>query len=304
MKALVLGGNGFIGSHVVDQLLSEGHSVRVFDRAPERFRKPLPNVDYRLASFDDVAVLMEALEGIDVVFHLISTTVPSTSNKDPVYDIASNLMGTVKLLDLIRDSSVSRIVYLSSGGTVYGVPEFSPILESHPLRPICSYGVVKVAIENYFQMYHHLYGIDYVALRASNPYGERQGHTGVQGVIGTFMGKVLSGEAIEIWGDGSVIRDFIHVDDLANLCVCAGKSSALGIFNAGSGNGNSVNEIVSTLSSVSGVEITPSYRSGRSYDVPQIVLDISKAKEEFSWNPIVELEEGIRRAWHWMEIQN
>lgn len=304
MKALVLGGNGFIGSHVVDHLLAAGHDVRVFDRAPEQYRKPLSNVDYRLSTFDDIPALAEALEGVDVVYHLISTTVPSTSNRDPVYDIESNLVATVKLLNQIRDSEVSRVVYLSSGGTVYGIPEFSPIPENHPLRPICSYGVVKVAIENYIQMYHHLYAIDYVVLRASNPYGERQGHTGVQGVIGTFIGKVLSGAQIEVWGDGNVVRDFIHVNDLARLSVYAGESSVLGEFNAGSGKGNSIKDIVSTLASVSGKEIKPGYCPRRSYDVPQIVLDVSKAKREFSWNPTIGLEEGMWKTWHWMSEQN
>ncbi len=300
MKALVLGGNGFIGSHVVDKLLAEGHAVRVFDRSPERFRALLPSVDYRLATFDDVPALAEALEGIDVVFHLISTTVPSTSNKDLVYDIESNLVGTIRLLELMRDSNSCRIVFLSSGGTVYGIPECSPIPESHPLRPICSYGVVKIAIENYLQMYQHLYGIEYVVLRASNPYGERQGHHGVQGVIGTFMCKTLAGERVEIWGDGSVVRDFIYVSDLAGFCVCAGDSNVIGTFNVGSGKGHSINDIVATLSSVSGKEIKPIYRSERSYDIPCVVLDITKVKEYFPGKLCTDLLEGIEKTWVWI----
>jgi UDP-glucose 4-epimerase len=304
VRALVLGGNGFIGSHVVDQLLADGDSVRVFDRGPEHFRPPTPGVDYRLSSFDDIPALAEALEGIDIVYHLISTTVPSTSNKNPVYDIESNLVSTIRLLDLMRDSNTSRIVYLSSGGTVYGIPELSPIPESHSLRPICSYGVVKVSIENYLQMYHHLYDIEYVVLRASNPYGNRQGHIGVQGVIGTFMGKVITGEQIEIWGDGSVVRDFIHVDDLAKLCVRVKDSSVSGMFNAGSGKGYSIREIVATLSTVSQIEIRPDYRPGRSYDVPQVVLDITKAKKEFSWKPGIKFMDGMLRTWDWVKAQN
>ncbi len=303
MKALVLGGNGFIGSHVVDHLLAAGHSVRVFDRGMERFRLPLDQVDYRLFSFDDVPALAEALEDIDVVYHLISTTVPSTSNKDPIYDIESNLIGTVRLLNLMRDSNVSRIIYLSSGGTVYGVPDSSPILESHPLRPICSYGVVKVAIENYLQMYHHLYGLEYAVLRVSNPYGERQGHTGVQGVIGTFMGKILAHKEIEIWGDGSIVRDFIYIVDLAHLCVKVGCSRSIGIFNAGSGEGNSIQEIVATLSTVTKKNIYPQYRMGRSYDVPEVVLSIAKVKKQFEWSPNEILVEGMVKTWCWVKAQ-
>ena len=300
MKALVLGGNGFIGSHVVDQLLEMGHSARVFDRAMERCRPPLSDVDYRIAGFDDVPMLSEALEGMDVVYHLISTTVPSTSNKDPLFDIESNLMGTVRLLNLIRDSSVNRIVFLSSGGTVYGKPDCTPIPESHPLRPVCSYGVVKVAIENYLQMYHQLYGLEYLILRASNPYGERQGHAGVQGVIGTFMERVHSDQSIEIWGDGSVVRDFIYAGDLAELCVLAGDSEINCIFNAGSGEGKSINQIVEALSNVASRPIEPVYRAGRAYDVPSVVLDNSKTRAAFGWSQKTCLKDGMDRSWRWV----
>lgn len=300
MRVLVLGGNGFIGSHVVDRLLAEGHSVRVFDRTPEKFRKPLPDVDYRLATFDDVASLAEALEGIDVVYHLISTTVPSTSNKDPVFDVETNLVGTLRLLNLMREGGVPRIVLLSSGGTVYGIPDDSPIPESHEVRPICSYGVVKAAIENYLKMYHHLYGLEYVVLRASNPYGERQGHSGVQGVIGTFIHKIATGDTIEIWGDGSVVRDFIYVGDLAQLCVKAGGSETVGIYNAGCGVGYSINEIVDVLAETTGKKILPHYRSGRTYDVPSVILDISRANYDFDWVPEVSITAGIASSWAWM----
>lgn len=300
MKALVLGGNGFIGSHVVDKLLERGHSVRVFDRGLEKYREPLPEVDYRLASFDDVAALAEALQGVDVVYHLISTTVPSTSNKDPIFDVESNLVNTIRLLNLMRDYDVSKIVYLSSGGTVYGIPEYSPIPEMHPLRPICSYGVVKVAIEHYLQMYKHLCGLDYTVLRVSNPYGERQGHTGVQGVIGTFMGKVLQGEQIEVWGDGSIIRDFLYIEDLADLCVRAGDSPQAGIFNAGSGQGYSIQDIIASLAKVTGEKIQPKYSESRSYDVPEVVLDIQQVKQKFDWEPKIKLLEGMCKTWTWL----
>jgi len=300
LKALVLGGNGFIGSHVVDQLLANGHSVRVFDLAMEKFRPPLRDVDYRIAGLENIPVLSEALEGMDVVFHLISTTVPSTSNKDPLFDIDTNLMGTVRLLNLIGEFSVNRIVYLSSGGTVYGDPDCTPIPESHPLRPVCSYGVVKVAIENYLQMYHQLYGLEYVILRASNPYGERQGHAGVQGVIGTFMERLHTDQAIEIWGDGSVVRDFVYVGDLAELCVLAANSEITGIFNAGSGEGKSINQIVNSLSDVVGRTIEPVYRAGRAYDVSSVVLDNTGARAAFGWSQKTCLKDGLDRSWSWV----
>ena len=299
MKVLVLGGNGFIGSHVVDQLLKSGHKVRVFDRSPEKYRSPLNSVDYRLAAFENIPALAEALEGIDVVCHLISTTVPSTSNLDPISDVEGNLINTLRLLHLMVQKGVTRIVYLSSGGTVYGIPDVIPIPETHPLKPVCSYGVVKVAIENYLHMFGLLHGVKYCVLRASNPYGERQGHSGVQGVIGTFSAKMLAGEAIEIWGDGTVVRDFIHVSDLANICVRACESSIETVINVGSGIGHSINEIISTLEKVSGTTAQVTYKNSRSYDVPEVVLDISKARIGFDWNPVVDIESGIGLNWKW-----
>jgi UDP-glucose 4-epimerase len=297
MRALVLGGCGFIGSHVVDGLLAAGHSVRVYDRAPELFRVPLSGVDYSYGDFTDVPLLVEALEGVDVVYHLISTTVPSTSNLDPVADVQGNLINTLRLLHLLIQKRINKIVFLSSGGTVYGVPEAIPMLETHPLRPICSYGVVKVAIENYLQMFYHLHGLRYVVLRVSNPYGERQGHAGVQGVIGTYMRNVLADEPIEIWGDGKVVRDFIFVGDLAKLCVQVGESHESGIFNAGSGVGHSINEIVSILMEVSDKKIVPIYKPGRGYDVPRVVLDVNLAFLRFGWRPNMALKDGIGLVW-------
>lgn len=300
MKMLVLGGCGFIGSHLVDGLLKAGHKVRVYDRARELFRPPLPDVDYRFGDFADAPSLAEALEGVDVVYHLISTTVPATSNLDPVADVQGNLINTLRLLQLMVQKNINKIVFLSSGGTVYGIPEVVPIPETHPLRPICSYGVVKVAIENYLHMFHQLHGMDYVVLRASNPYGERQGHTGVQGVIGTFMRKILADEPIEIWGDGSVVRDFIYVGDLAELCVQAGQGETNGIFNAGSGVGNTINDIVTILSKITGKPVMPSYKPARGYDVPKVALDMSLAGKTFNLRSGIGLGRGIGITWGWL----
>jgi len=297
MKVLVLGGTGFIGSHVVDRLLSSGHVVRVFSRSPERFRQPLAQVDYRLADFDNIPALVEALTGVDVVFHLISTTVPSTSNRDPVFDIESNLAGSVRLLQTLRESGVRRLVYLSSGGTVYGVPETIPIPESHPLHPICSYGIVKVAVENYLHMFHQLYDLDYVVLRPSNPYGERQGHFGVQGIIGTFLNKLRQGEELEVWGDGSLVRDYLYVEDLARLCVAAAESDRVGVYNVGSGRGYTVREVLECIEQAVGRPLPVCWREGRKFDVPKVILDIAKARRDFAWNPEIDLAGGIGRTW-------
>ena len=300
MNVLVLGGNGFIGSHVVDHLLAAGHKVRVFDRSPERYRHPLKQVEYRMGRFDDTFQVAEALQGVDAVCHLISTTVPGTSNLDPIADVQNNLVNTLYLLEQMRKKGLSRILYLSSGGTVYGNPHASPVAESHPLNPISSYGVVKVAIEKYLLMYQQLYGLQPVILRPSNPYGPRQGHAGVQGLIGTLLVRVMAGEALEIWGDGSIVRDYMHVGDLARLCVRALESNSCGVFNAGSGEGHSINDIISMIRDLGYEGLQVKYSEGRSFDVKEVVLDISRACHQFNWQPAMLLQDGIRAQMEWL----
>ncbi len=300
MKILVFGGNGFIGSHVVDHLLAAGHKVRVFDRAPERYREPLKQVGYRFGHFDDTFQVAEALQDVDAVCHLISTTVPGTSNLDPVADVESNLVNTLHLLEQMRKKGLNRILYLSSGGTVYGNPESSPIKESHPLNPISSYGIVKVAIEKYLNMYHQLYGLQPIILRPSNLYGPRQGHTGVQGLIGTLLTRMLAGEPVEIWGNGSIVRDYLHVADLARLVVATLESDGCGVFNAGSGEGHAINDILAMVREVTGKELRIEYRQGRSFDVQQVVLDISRANAQFGWRPEISLDEGVKNHLNWL----
>ncbi len=301
MKVLVLGGNGFIGSHVVDLLLAAGQKVRVFDRSPEHYRGPVKQVEYRLGSFDDTFQIAEALQGMDAVCHLISTTVPSTSNLDPVTDVKSNLINTLNLLEQMRKKDLRRILYLSSGGAVYGNPKSSPVSENFPLNPISSYGVVKLAIEKYLKMYQQLYGLQPIILRPSNPYGPRQGHVGVQGLIGTLLARMLAGETLEIWGDGSIVRDYMHVSDLARLCVSALASNTCGVFNAGSGVGYSINEVIKLIGEVADKELQVTYREGRSLDVKEIVLDISMATAQFGWKPTVALPNGIRDQMEWLK---
>lgn len=301
MNILVLGGNGFIGSHVVDALWAAGHSVSVFDRGPDPWRKPLDGVRYYLGDFSDRLQLAEALQGIDVVAHLISTTVPSTSNLDPIADIQSNLMNTVQLLQLMGAAGVSRILYLSSGGTVYGVPQRVPITEDSPLNPICSYGVVKVAIEKYLAMFQHLYGLSPLILRPSNPFGSRQGHLGVQGVVGTFMRKIVDGDQITIWGDGTVKRDYIDVRDLARLCLAAIESNLTGAYNVGYGEGKTINDVIAAIERVTGRSANTTYVKARRFDVPEIVLDITKAKAAFGWQPKVAFDEGLMHYYRWLE---
>jgi UDP-glucose 4-epimerase len=303
MKVLVIGGCGFIGSHVVDKLLAHEHSVRVFDRRPERFRAPLSGVDYRFGEFADEMTLVEALSGVDAVYHLVSSTVPGTADLDPKTDVRDNLIGTINLLESMQRLGLTRILFLSSGGTVYGIPEVVPIPETHALRPINSYGIVKAAIEHYLEMFRKTRGFSPLIVRASNPFGPRQAHSGVQGVISTFLRRILEGEPVEVWGDGAIVRDYFEVGDLAEFCVRAGTSRGEGAYNAGSGCGLSVNDIIEAIRRVTGIDFKTVYKPGRPVDVPRSVLDCSRAKNDFGWECKTGFESGLDSTWTWLKMQ-
>ena len=154
------------------------------------------------------------LPQMDMVFHLVSTTVPKTSNDDPAFDVMSNVVETIYLLEQCAKGKVKKIVFVSSGGAVYGTPAALPVPEDSPEKPESSYGITKLAIEKYLELFHRLYGLNYVILRPSNPYGERQNPDGDQGVIAVFLGKIAKGQAIDIWGDGSNVKDYVYIGDL------------------------------------------------------------------------------------------
>ncbi len=301
MKILVLGGGGFIGYHLVEDLVVAGHEVKVLGRSRLPGR-PLPaGVHYVSGELADSQLMRELLVDVGAVAHLVSGTVPSTGDKDPGKDVELNLLGTLSLLEDMAACGVTRILYLSSGGTVYGKPLEVPIPEGHILDPICSYGVVKVAIESYLKLYEIKAGIRPVVIRASNPYGLYQGNLGVQGIIGTYLNLALKHQPIEIWGDGSAIRDYIHVKDLSSLCVTALLSERVGVYNGGSGTGTSVLHIAEIVQEITGNPIPIVYKPHRSLDVPVSVLDIERAKMDFDWEPKIGLREGIVGVWSWLK---
>lgn len=300
MRTLVVGGNGFIGSHLVEALRAAGDRVRVLDRGPRRGDFDWSGIEYLQGEFSAAETLDEALIGVDVVFHLASTSVPATSNADPLADIDGNLKGTVRLAQAMLDAGVRRIVYFSSGGTVYGNPMALPIPESHPTEPISSYGIVKLAVEKYLTMFAAQRGLSPLILRPSNPYGRRQSTSGVQGVIPAFLGKFMRDEPVQVWGDGENRRDYVHVSDLVAFASHASRAGATGIFNVGSGQGHSLIDIISEMSTLLGSPLRVEHLPGRPFDVREVVLDITKAHAQFGWRPRVSLPEGLAETWQWL----
>lgn len=301
MSHLVLGGRGFIGTNLVDRLLETGEDVRVYDRGANRFRALSEGAEYVEGELGNHGLVREALEGVEVVYHLVSTTLPKTSNDDPIYDVRSNLVDTLQLLEACVEAGVLKVVFASSGGTVYGLPQNLPIPEDHPTQPITSYGIVKLATEKYLHLFHHLHGLDYAALRISNPYGPYQNPQGQQGAVSVFLHRIRAGEPIKIWGDGEVVRDYLFISDVARALEEAGASGLEErVLNIGSGRGASLNELLGLMAGVTGERPEVEYLPARPLDVPASVLDVKKAREILGWEPEVGLHEGISRTWAWI----
>lgn len=304
MKITVFGGGGFIGSTIADRLLKEGHSLRIFERPRvEAYRQfsDTEQVEWLTGDFTSVHDVTAAIDGVDVVLHLISTTLPKSSNDDTIYDVQSNLVGTLQLLNAMVARQVGKMVFISSGGTVYGNPSYLPVDEGHPTEPRVSYGITKLAIEKYLLMYQSMYGIKVSILRVANPFGERQRIETAQGAVAVFLSKAIQNQAIEIWGDGSVTRDYLYVGDVAEAFARAvDYDGAKSVFNISSGVGTSLNEMITLLERVLGREVIRHYLPGRPFDVPVSVLANALARQELGWTPKVTLEEGVLKTAAWM----
>jgi len=305
MKCVIFGGGGFIGSAIADSLLKAGHEIRIFERPRVvHYRKFEKNekVEWITGDISSAHDVGNAIDGADVVLHLVSTTLPKNSNDDPIYDVESNLVGTLQMLKAMVVHKVRKIVFISSGGTVYGIPKYLPIDEQHPTDPLVSYGVVKLAIEKYLHIFEQTHGIKAITLRVANPYGERQRIETAQGAVGVFLHNALKGLPINIWGDGKVTRDYLHVSDVAEAFVKAVEYEGLKrIFNISSGVGTSLNELIDIIDKIIGKPAERHYMPGRPFDVPVSILGNELAKTELKWTPLIPMQEGITQTAKWMK---
>jgi UDP-glucose 4-epimerase len=308
-RCLVLGGRGFIGSHLVSALLNRGYLVRCFDRphVPPLTESHLENERFELYDGDLVseADVANALEGCHACFHLVSTTLPKSSNADPVFDVESNVLATIRLLAKAIQSRVGKIVFISSGGTVYGIPAKIPICETHATDPICSYGITKLSVEKYLRLFHLLHGLDYTILRVANAFGEGQRVHSTQGAVAVFLGNILRGEPVEIWGDGSAVRDYVYVSDVVDALLAAlERTTSERVFNIGSGRGRSLNELIDSIEHATGCRAKRLYFPARQFDVPANVLSIARARELLNWSPRVDFESGLKRFAEWLRYEH
>jgi len=303
----ILGANGFIGSHLTDILADKGYQVRAFDAyyddgdSSVRFCRNA-NVSVCNGNFLNNNDIAKTLDGADFVYHLISTTTPQSADADPFVDVDTNIRGSVSALKACAESgSVKKVVFLSSGGTVYGEMRGElPIDENCPTFPVSPYGIGKLAVEGYLRYFKHKYGLDYTVFRASNVYGERQSMNHRQGVIPIFINQMLRGEPIIVLGDGSMVRDYLYVRDLAEILSKAIESRfSYDLYNIGSGMTSSVNELVRAIETVSGKKAEIEHQPTPPSFIQKSVLDVSRYLNEFPGTAFTGLEEGIRKTYEY-----
>lgn len=303
--ALIFGGNGFIGSHLAERLVHDGFEVKIFDTFNTGTRNLEPiikDIEIIRGDFLNKDDLSRALRNVELVFHYISTTNPVTAANNPVFDVESNIIGSIRLFQTAIENKIERIVFPSSGGTIYGPVQEDLITETHPLNPVNPYAISKLTIEKYLHYFNYSSGMNYFILRYSNPYGERQNPLGNQGVIPIFLNKIKNNEHPVIYGDGSAIRDYIYIDDAieATMAVLNSNTNET-LFNVGSGQETSINQLLSVMSGVTNHRVDPVYRENTGLYLPKIVLDISRIRKETGWYPKTDIKEGIKKTWEWIE---
>lgn len=301
MRCAVLGAGGFIGTNLCRALVGRTGALRAFGRR-QSFPQALQGCEWLHGDFADPACIAAAIAGCDVVFHLVNATTPASANVDKVADLNANVANTLHMLDACRKSGVRRVIFVSSGGTVYGIPKQVPTPETACTDPITAYGISKLTIEKYLGLYEYLYGLEYRVLRVANPFGPYQTALKNQGAIAAFARRALSGAPIEVWGDGSVVRDYVYIDDVVEALILAATHVGCGrIYNIGSGEGRSLNEIITEIGKLLEIEIPVDRRPGRPVDVPVSILDNTFAAKDLNWRPRTAFKDGLRLTVSWMK---
>lgn len=307
----VLGANGFIGQHLTLALAKQdqNRTVRAFGFYTDN---EIDNPNHPFAAYQNIEIIRgdflnshdveSVVEGAEYVFHLVSTTTPATSAKDPFIDIDTNLRGSIELFQLCAKHGVKRVIFPSSGGTVYGNAEASVINEETVPRPVSPYGITKLCIENYLRFFKVSHGLDYVIYRIANPYGPGQNIKGEQGVIPIFINKLLSEKPLTVYGDGHMVRDYIYISDLIEMIMASyDKPCNYAEYNLGSGAGISVNEIIAALQSNVSTPISIEHLETPSTFVEKIVLDTTRFNEEFSVPASTNIHDGIALTWEYVK---
>lgn len=302
MNILILGAAGFIGTNLALSLVkNKENKITLVDEKREYFSNNslinMDNVSVSIEKFDKNADFENILENQGIVYHLVSTTIPTTSNRQIQHEMEENIGFTVNLLEQCVKCGVKKIVFISSGGTVYGREGVCPLKEDTPTHPITSYGVQKLAIEKMLYLYNYMYGLDYNIIRLANPYGPYQRPNGMLGAVTTFTYKALKKEEILVYGDGSVVRDYIYIDDaIKAIKTIAEGESEQKLFNVGCGYGTSINKLLEEIKLALGIEMNIVYKDGRQVDVPVNYLDINRYEKIYGKLNPISLQDGIKKT--------
>jgi UDP-glucose 4-epimerase len=308
-RIVVFGANGFIGRHLVRGLAADDNNqIVAFDRfleyeqAAEQPFTDLANVTIVAGDFLNHDELSAILPGTDYVFHLVTTTNPAASAKDPFIDIDTNVRSSIALFELCAEHNVKKVIFPSSGGAVYGDADKEAIDETTIPMPVSPYGIGKLTVEHYLRYFKRDRGLDYIVYRIGNPYGSGQNIYGKQGIIPIFMHKFLTGEPATIFGDGSMVRDYIYIDDLISMIMRSyDKQNQFAEYNLASGNGYSVNEILDSLKSCTGREVPVEHPPTPAAFVQKSVLAIDRFEQEFGVQKFISLDEGMKRTWEYVK---
>lgn len=311
MKSIfILGGGGFIGKTLAEEFLNRGYRVAVYDTLGEEqfenFEKKKELIIYK-GNMEEYEKMEEVLkkEKPDAIFHLVCNILPGSREDEVLKYMDLNMNSTLKLFEIMRDTKVKKLVYVSSGGAIYGANGKSINNEDDELKPINFYGWIKYAIEKYIKAYHNIYGFDYLIVRPSNPFGKYQNINGRQGIVAVVMGKVLKDEKIEIWGDGTVVRDYIPAVDMAGyVAELLDNKNWNRVYNIGSGIGKSIKEILRIIEKVSGKKLNVDYKPGRKEDITVNILDVSRIKKETGIVIEDNIEKELEQMWNDIKIMN
>jgi len=298
LKILVTGGAGFIGSHVVDAYLEAGHQVIVVDDLSTGKKENLnPKAKlHQMSILDDKIQQLLQDEAVEVVNHHAAQIKVKASLEDPYFDVKTNVLGSVLLLDLCRRAGVKKFIYASSGGAQYGEMDKVPFPETHRSRPFSVYGASKYAVEIYADVFAQNFGLEYVVLRYANVYGPRQDALGEGGVVAIFTHSMLHGGEFVIFGDGYNVRDYVYVKDLARANLLALGHDQNGVFNIGTGIGTTTNELFDVLAKATGYKKAPNRSTARLGDLAKSVLDPTRAKKILKWEPRYDLAAGLKET--------
>ena len=298
MKVLVTGGAGFIGSHLVDRLIQEGHEVVVVDNLLTGKRRNL-NKEARFYKQDVQSSRLERVFSRErplLVMHLAAQVDLRRSVEDPIFDAQVNILGTLNVLQQAVKYGTRKVIFASSGGAIYGEQDIFPAPESHPIRPLSPYGISKLNGEQYLAYYQRVSGIQHVILRYSNVYGPRQDPEGEAGVVAIFMGKMLAGEQPIINGNGRQTRDFVFVDDVVEANLAAMGKEVQGIYNVGTAEETSINDLFRLLVELTNAGCKELHGPAKKGEQARSVVDISRVRQELGWEPKVPLREGLKRT--------